>query len=236
MGCATVGVRAERGERTIGTPGKRLGFHFREQGVGPLQQGLEAVEALLPRGRQHAAQRGEVVRTLLGPKPARDLHAQLHHPQVLLGLIVGKGHRDIPQAAQHRLPAVPQPPRQVVPRAALLASPPSGLGELQGRQRLVIRQRLPDQLVIAPLEPLQQRTRQRNAPLPSYPQRPPQQLLQPPRPSFPSISASACNSRKWWALHIACSTPGTLKYDAQWSCTRMPCRPSSRLPRCALVR
>ena len=71
-----------------------------------MQEGLDAVAALLPRGREHAAQRGEILRSLLGPEPAGDLHAQLHHPQVLLRLVVGEGDTGIADEAQHVLLAV----------------------------------------------------------------------------------------------------------------------------------
>ena len=71
-------------------------------------------------------------------------------------------------------------------------------------------QRLPHQLVVAALDLLQQRPRQRH---------PRSRALSTTRfalrsnccirraQSSPSIFANASNSRKWWMLHIACSTP-----------------------------
>ena len=78
-------------------------------------------------------------------------HPQLHHAQILLGLIVRERHPLIPQKAHRRSPLA-QPQRQIMPRSAFLAAPPPAR---QGGQRLVMRQRLPQQLVVAPLDPLQ---------------------------------------------------------------------------------
>ena len=100
------------------------------------------------------------MRSLLAPKPARDHHPQPHHVQILLSLIVRERHPIIPQKAQHGFPPIPQPQYQIMSRSALLAALPPAE---QGRQRLVMGQRLPQQLVVASLDPLQQRARQRLA-------------------------------------------------------------------------
>ena len=46
-----------------------LGGKSGEQDLGPLPQGLETVPALLPAARQHAAQQGESLRSLVRPRP-----------------------------------------------------------------------------------------------------------------------------------------------------------------------
>lgn len=64
---------ATRGGPGRGGGGRPLDGDGGEQEVGPLQQGLEAVAASLPRTRQHVVQGGGIPSLLLGPEPARDL-------------------------------------------------------------------------------------------------------------------------------------------------------------------
>ena len=75
---------ATRGGPGRGGGGRPLDGDGGEQEVGPLQQGLEAVAASLPRSRQHVVQGGGIPSLLLGPEPARDLPAHLPHPRGLL--------------------------------------------------------------------------------------------------------------------------------------------------------
>lgn len=64
----------------------------RSGGHWSLQKCLNAVAALLPRSRQYAPQRGEVLRPLRRAEPARSLHRRAHHPQVPPLQFVLEGH------------------------------------------------------------------------------------------------------------------------------------------------
>ncbi len=44
------------------------------------------------------------LRTLEGAEGSRDFHAQLHHAQVLFGLIVGEGHCEVRKEPRKRRP------------------------------------------------------------------------------------------------------------------------------------
>ena len=61
------------------------------------------------------------------------------------------------QETQHRLAAVPQPQREVLPRASFPVPPPLRLQCWQRQLGLGIGQRLRDHLGVAPLGPLLQR-------------------------------------------------------------------------------
>ena len=58
---------------------------------------------------------GEDLRTLKCAEGARDVHAQLHHAQVLFGLIVGEGDCEVGDEPQDVIAVVTQTDEQVVP-------------------------------------------------------------------------------------------------------------------------
>lgn len=75
--------------------------------------------ALLGRVRQHATQRGEILRHMRGAEPARDFLAHLPLRHVLRCLVAAEGDLGRVHEAQHRFLPVSQPQREVAPRAAL---------------------------------------------------------------------------------------------------------------------
>ena len=93
---------------------------------------------LLLRRRQHAAQRGEILRSQFRAERARNLHPQLHHAQVPLRLIVREQHPGIVQEAQRlrlvvgRMHVSIQPPEL---RVALQVVPAPARASGRGRSR-----------------------------------------------------------------------------------------------------
>ena len=57
---------------------------------------------------------GEDLRTLKCAEGARDVHAQLHHAQVLFGLIVGEGDCEVGDEPQDVIAVVTQADEQVM--------------------------------------------------------------------------------------------------------------------------
>ena len=56
----------------------------------------------------------EDLRTLEGAEGSRDFHAQLHHAQVLFGLIVGEGHCEVRKEPKDVIAVVAQADQEVV--------------------------------------------------------------------------------------------------------------------------
>ena len=75
--------------------------------------GLPEVVALFAAGAQVAADAAELFRALQGAKAAGDFLPDFDHADVLLGLVVGEGHTDIPQEGQHGIRKIFQPIQQI---------------------------------------------------------------------------------------------------------------------------
>lgn len=72
-----------------------------DHGFGIFHECLDDVPALLSGGRDEAADDGEVLGAFLAAEAAGDFLLELHHAPVLFGLIVGEGHVEIGDGAQH---------------------------------------------------------------------------------------------------------------------------------------
>ena len=80
----------------------------------------------------------EDLRTLEGAEGSRDLHAHLHHAQVLFGLIVGEGNCEVRKEPQDVITVVAQADQKVVawplgfPASRARASSQRGLSLMEG--------------------------------------------------------------------------------------------------------
>ena len=131
----------------LGSP-CRVGLRALDGGDEPIRwadQGFDDVPALLPGGGDDASQDGEVLGPLLGSEASGDLLAQLHHPQVALGLVVCEPYLEVGQEPEHRAPVVSQPQGQIVTDPSLPAFLP--LARRERRLALVEGQRLGNDLV-----------------------------------------------------------------------------------------
>src|SRR5271157_1616693 len=97
-------------------------------------EGLEDVPTLLSRGGYDGAEAGEGPRAGHCSEAAGDFHLDLHHPQILLGLIVGEGDGEVVEESQHIGFELVQPDEEIVSRAMRR---PSAGSDRSGEGRLI---------------------------------------------------------------------------------------------------
>ena len=170
-----------------------------QTGCRPLCQDSDAVQALLRR-REHAPQHGQVLGSQLGAELDRSLHLQLLDAQVALGVVVNRTLRSCTNRSKNYLPLRKRT------RGCGPAVGSCGPSSPAAWAAPVILQPFLQQSVEATLNPLDQRFGS-FTPRPAPLRRqigPPQQLSQLPAHFCLPESTSACSSRRWCALHVAC--------------------------------
>src|ERR1700704_5403476 len=110
----------------------------------------EDIPTLLSGGREHGSDDREVVSAGLGTESAGDFLAQLHHPGVAFGLVVGEGHVRIVQKPQYVVPALVEAPEEIMADASRL--PAAALGAAQRRHGLMEGEPLRHNGVVASLD------------------------------------------------------------------------------------
>src|SRR5258708_13590579 len=99
-----------------------------EEVAGFCEEGLRDIPTLLACGRDDGAKAGEGVGAGHGAETAGYFHLDLHHPQVLLGQIVGEGNGEVIDEAQDIGFELMQSPQAIVSwpvRDRAARSPPS---------------------------------------------------------------------------------------------------------------
>ncbi len=97
-------------------------------------QGVDGVPALLAGCGNDGAQGGEVADALFGAEAIGDLLTQLHHSQIMLGLIVREGNSQVGEAPQTSVLVCLETEGEGVPDAAFFSS---ALAVLERRLRVV---------------------------------------------------------------------------------------------------
>src|SRR5574337_1763342 len=136
------------GERSGGSELQFYGEPFGGEG-----EGFEDVEALLSGRRDHRTQAREVFGALEGSESAGDFDLHFHHPQILLGEVVGEGNGEVDEEPEGRLLEGLEPDEEIVSGPQLLALF-RALRGVEGRQAPVKREAFPDGGPIAVLERL----------------------------------------------------------------------------------
>ena len=97
-------------------------------------EGLEDVPTLFSRGGYDGSDASEGARAGHGSEAAGDFHLDLHHSQVLLGLVVGEGDGEVSEESQDIAFELVQPDQEIVSGAMRR---PSAGSDLSGERRLV---------------------------------------------------------------------------------------------------
>ncbi len=135
----------------------------RDQTLRASVQRLEDIPAPLFGRREHRAEHGEVLCSVVTADAAGDLLPYFHHAQLLLRQVVGKRHTRIDEKAEHTRLSCGQPHRQAMAHPSRRPAAPAGF--CQRRLRVVERQTSPEDRVVALFDQREQHGLQRHLPL-----------------------------------------------------------------------